>query len=468
MMIRYRKRHDLEEEHIEQSPESEDEEQQEEELKEAVSTIQKYWRRKHPKEEVVYEGETSRPLGFYTHTLALTYAKAKKKSYGSWMEEETQEPLGIRIFAFLDDPSSSPAAQAFFLLIIFTTIVSIVGFVLETDPALHNWSPEFWLILEVVCTGIFSFEYGMNLVVCEAAGLSRCAFLRSPTRLCDLAAVLPFYVEVLLSSVGFRGTAVLRAFKVVRLIRVLRVFKLGKYASGLQMIVKALRESMQAISVLVFLMSVGVVLFSSALFHVEKLSCPELAEMSTSHSERYAAECADDFNRGVSPMYGLCCTEDSTPRDFPSIPAACWWAVVTMTSVGYGEVYPKTSQGKFIGVLAMVAGLLLIALPVAIIGQKFQDLYEVNDRQEAKDRSARRMSIPGEVWTLVPGSDLIIRLKYLKLKDPEVAHAIATMTNSVESIWELREGLGRERKFALGQREKVDRGLGRLLTAMDQ
>merc|ERR1719424_900212 len=93
----------------------------------------------------------------------------------------------------------------------------------------------------------------------------------------------------------------------------------------------------------------GVVLFSSALYYLEKLSCPELETLSRTQFLLYEGECHDDFNRGYSPSFGLCCTEESSPNDFPSVVAAFWWSLVTMTSVGYGEVYPRTTLGKCVG-----------------------------------------------------------------------------------------------------------------------
>merc|ERR1719387_2597984 len=162
----------------------------------------------------------------------------------------------------------------------------------------------------------------------------------------------------------------------------------------------------------------GVILFSSALFYVEKLSCPEVEELTSAELTLYDRECADPFYRGSSPSFGLCCTPESAPLDFPSIVSAFWWSLVTMTSVGYGEVYPRTTLGKMVGFVAMLVGMVLIALPVAIVGQKFQAVYEDNDIEEAKRRAASRMKITGESWSLVPNSDMNAKVKSLRIQDP--------------------------------------------------
>merc|ERR1740138_1348029 len=103
-----------------------------------------------------------------------------------------------------------------------------------------------------------------------------------------------------------------------------------------------------------------------------------------------------------------------------------------MTSVGYGEVYPKTGLGKGVGVVAMLVGMVLIALPVAIVGQKFQDVYESNDLEEAKFRAAARMHVSGEVWSLVPSSDIIRRLRKLKVRDPDLAASVQDLISGLE------------------------------------
>jgi len=210
----------------------------------------------------------------------------------------------------------------------------------------------------------------------------------------------------------------------------------------------------------------GVVLFASALFYAERMSCPEFEEMSTLDLERYAADCADLFNKGVSPRYGLCCNDSGSPNDFPNIMAAAWWAMVTMTSVGYGEVVPRTSQGKCIGFVVMLTGMLVIALPAAIVGQKFQDAYESHNMDSAKDAAAARMRVPGERWTLVPSSDITARLKALKIKDSATANSVAKFTMCLVEVWEQREQEMRARRYQLEVHDEINANLSRLLTGI--
>jgi hypothetical protein len=144
---------------------------------------------------------------------------------------------------------------------------------------------------------------------------------------------------------------------------------------------------------LCFFLAIGLVIFSSLVFYAEKISCPE--GLSTAEDAVYAAECAELINSGVSPSHGLCCDEFGAALDFPSIVAASWWAIVTMTTVGYGDVVPRTGLGRVVGAIAMLSGILLIALPVSVIGARFTEAYEEfvegktpKEEEESKDSEA--------------------------------------------------------------------------------
>jgi len=434
----------------------------------AAKKIQDQWRKKrtrsllHERSERLKNIDRTKPWGFYTHSLALT-SRAQK----SLPDIESAASTRRWFWLLLEEPSSSTSAQVLSLVIIGIILVSIAGFILETVPTYYLASPGAWALLEVVCTSIFTLEYLARLAVCEEGSVSQLRFVIEPKNVFDLVAVVPFYIELVLRSTGAQDTPVLRIFRLVRLVRVFRIFKLGRYNSGMKLFGEAIVGSSTALSVLVFLLCMGVVLFSSALYYVEKLSCPEVDELTSAEASAYAAECGDLFNRGVSPRFGLCCTEESSPLDFPSIVSTFWWSLVTMTSVGYGEVYPRTTQGKCVAFFAMLVGMILIALPVAIVGQKFQDVYDNRDLEEAKRRAAVRMKVMGEVWSLVPPSDVIPKLRKVKLKDAALGNSVAELTTHLEEVWEQREQLMRERKYEFERQEQILQNVGKLLSSME-
>mmetsp|Transcript_71605 Transcript_71605/g.232820 ORF Transcript_71605/g.232820 Transcript_71605/m.232820 type:complete len:461 (+) Transcript_71605:261-1643(+) len=457
MFFRHRRR--FENSHAGEESESEVLEAQEG----AAISIQRIWRGNQDRGKTEKIRIRKRPFGYFTHSLGLTYLSVSPLD----AHKLAKPSLRSRLFMLLEDPSSSQAAQAISILIITTIAFSVLGFVLETEPAIAEAIPEVLQVLEVLCTIIFSLEYSTRLAVCDQGGISARQFIFAPMNVLDLLAILPFYVELLLRKAGFQDTPVLRAFRVVRLIRVVRVLKLGRYASGIRLTAQALAASSQALSVLVFLLSMGAVLFSSALFYAERLSCPDRDDMTQGDLYAYAQECADSYNHGVSPRFGLCCTEFNAPNDFPSITAATWWTMVTMTSVGYGEVHPRTVLGKCVGSLVMLTGMVVIALPVAIVGQNFQELYECHNMDMARAAANSRMQAPGRTWALVPGSDILRKLGQLRPTDPDVKDALASFLSALPEVWEQREQLMRERRYGLQKQNDSTQRFSNLLQTME-
>lgn len=192
-----------------------------------------------------------------------------------------------------------------------------------------------WWSIDMVCTLGFTVELCMRFMVCDVYGLSWFQFVRHPLNVFDFIALLPWYLETLFSGLG--GETV-RVLKVVRLARVLRLLKVARYSTGLQTMVEGLQRSLQALFLLAGAVLLGMVLSSSMIYYAEKDANPD-------------------------------------PAQFASIPASFWWAIVTMTTVGYGGVVPVSTPGKLIAAFTMLFGILLIALPMAIVGNKFQEVY---------------------------------------------------------------------------------------------
>lgn len=132
---------------------------------------------------------------------------------------------------------------------------------------------------------------------------------------------------------GVNVTAILR---VIRLVRVFRIFKLSRHSKGLQILGMTLKASLRELGLLMFFLLIGVILFSSAIYYAEA---------------------------GSERSY------------FKSIPDAFWWAVVTMTTVGYGDMVPHDFWGKIVGSLCAIAGVLTLSLPVPVIVSNFNYFY---------------------------------------------------------------------------------------------
>ena len=148
------------------------------------------------------------------------------------------------------------------------------------------------------------------------------------------------------SSEVASGTKVFRA---VRLFRVFRILKLGRYSSGMQVFFGAISHSATSLFLLLFLMVICLILFSSVMY---------LAE---AQGDMTDAEC-DDLPSGS--CY------------FRTIPTTFWWAIVTMTTVGYGDAVPLTVPGKLVAGVTMISGIIVIALPISVLGNNFTKLMQ--------------------------------------------------------------------------------------------
>lgn len=272
-------------------------------------------------------------------------------------------------FLVLEEPDSSRLARLFSHLVLSTIVLSITCFVLQTVPSIQDL--RLWGWVEIGTFAIFTVEYALRFGLCTAFNdQTRCQFMKAPGNIVDLMAIFPVYlIERVEALKAFR---VLRA---IRLIRIFRVFKLSKYSLGVSIMVESMINSARPLSVLGFILSIGVMLQSSLVFNAERLFCPDIKEMSIEDFQSYREEC-DDLGTGWSKGGELCCNEYGSADDFPSIPESFWWTIVTMCTVGYGDKVPRTIPGRLVGCMAMITGIVLISLPVAIVGGKFQQAYE--------------------------------------------------------------------------------------------
>jgi voltage-gated potassium channel len=244
------------------------------------------------------------------------------------------EPVRRRVFDLLERVDRRARLPRIISgLLVALILVNVVAAVFETVPEFA--APYGWLFtaIEIVSLVIFMIEYVVRLWVSvehprargKPAWRARLAYAVTPAALIDLVAIAPFFIE------AFTDTHL----RIVVLVRLLRLFKLGRYSTGFQSLAEALRRERQAL-LACFLLLVSVVLVAA--------------------SFEYMAE------------------RTAQPDKFGSIPAAMWWAVTTITTVGYGDVVPNTPIGRIIAGLTMISGILMIALPVAIIGSSFAEV----------------------------------------------------------------------------------------------
>ena len=224
--------------------------------------------------------------------------------------------------------SHTPAGRAFDLVVLFLIAVSIITLSIDTMPGLSPMTKRILELSEIAITVLFTIEYGLRIATSE----KKMNYILSFYGLVDLIAILPFYLAMGLD---------LRAIRVVRVFRVFRMLKLTRYSSAMTRFGKAVAYAKE--EALIFLLATIMLLFLSAvgIYYFE---------------------------------------HEAQPEQFGSIPHSLWWAVATLTTVGYGDVYPVTVGGKFFTFLILMCGLGIVAVPAGLVAAALSKVRENESR----------------------------------------------------------------------------------------
>jgi len=231
--------------------------------------------------------------------------------------------------------ASDAPSRAFDTLIVGLILLNVVAMVIESVERIHSLVPTWFTVFEYFSVAVFSVEYILRIWSCVEDPvyanpvLGRLRFACSPLALVDLAAVLPFYLPFL--GVDLR---VLRMFRLFRVMRIMRIAKLARYSDSLQMLLRVVKSRRDQLLSAVFILVILLIVAASLMYYAE---------------------------------------HEAQPQVFSSIPAAMWWAAVTLTTVGYGDAYPITALGKAMAAMTAVFGIGMFALPTAILGAGFLD-----------------------------------------------------------------------------------------------
>merc|ERR550514_868829 len=284
------------------------------------------------------------------------------------------------VWNILDDPRSSSQAWWFSWTISSLILASAISFVLETVPAYEHF--RIWWVLESVFIVIFSVEIVARFWAFPG---NNGEFWNDPLNAVDVVSVLPFYVMLV-----FHQEMV--DTRILRIIRMVRIFKFGRYYEPLLLITSTFSRSIFSLCLCVFFMIVGIIFFATLLWFLEKGTW--------SHSfQCYRRELCTTPERGSwSSERGCFVFTDAACSPFQSIPTAFWWAITTMTTVGYGDTYPVTPGGRTVAGFAMVSGILCVALPTTILAVEFADKYQVmlEQKKAAELQRSRHKMTPEE------------------------------------------------------------------------
>jgi voltage-gated potassium channel len=230
------------------------------------------------------------------------------------------------------------------IFLIALIVLNIIAIVLESVPRYGIYYSHEFFWFEVFSVAIFTLEYLLRLWSApdtraddgQPTGQTRLQYMLSPMALIDLLAILPFYLSFFVDI----------DLRFLRVVRLLRIFKLTRYSSAMNILLSVLREESNSLFAALFVLLVMLMLASSGIYLIE---------------------------------------HEIQPDAFGSIPDSMWWAMATLTTVGYGDVTPITPMGKFFGGCITVIGMGMVALPAGILASAFSD-YVHRSRREYQSK----------------------------------------------------------------------------------
>mmetsp|Transcript_112718 Transcript_112718/g.318549 ORF Transcript_112718/g.318549 Transcript_112718/m.318549 type:complete len:865 (-) Transcript_112718:100-2694(-) len=338
----------------------------------------------------------------------------------TWFPDASNGCLRRRVFMVFDDAASSILGQIMAISLIVTIAVSTISFVMESMPefrlrpgaceerkaanlplTIQDCEPqphEVFYYIEAVCIVVFSIDYIVRMCTIHAVPsdidnpiLRTLAYAREPLNVIDILAVLPFYLGLVVKG----GVGVMR---IMRLARILRLFKAMKHHRGLALFKDVMVMSGQPLMILLFFNVIITVLFGSLIFFAEGTQFSVDPKYTAVDAERRFP--TGVFVRSVNGNPTGTLTDEVTDvTPFRSIPYSLWYVLVTMTTVGYGDYSPTTTVGKVIGVTCFYVGVIFLALPIGLIGSNFELVYQERmehvllEQEKKRSKKATQMSI---------------------------------------------------------------------------
>lgn len=213
--------------------------------------------------------------------------------------------------------SATPAGKAFDVILLFLIVVSIVIVMLDSVQSIHAKYGQYFYAVEWGLTVLFTIEYLLRLICIHRP----VKYVFSVLGIIDLLAIIPTYLSIIVA-----GSQSLLVFRALRLLRIFRIFRLVHFLSEMQFLTVAIGNSMRKISIFILFVLTTVIILGSVIYLVE-----------------------------------------GNANGFTSIPQSIYWAIVTITTVGYGDIAPVTTLGKFIASFIMLLGYGIIAVPTGIV-----------------------------------------------------------------------------------------------------
>lgn len=255
------------------------------------------------------------------------------------MVHPMRRTLKQRTHAFLESSViGDKYGYAFDVFMIVLIVVNVAAVVLESVHSIGTAYADAFYILEAVSVAIFTVEYlarVWSITANEIGGYGRpiwgrIKYMLTPLAIVDLLAFLPFYISATFGS----------DFRILRLLRLIRLLKLTRYSPAMSILAAVARDQSRALTAAALLMAIAVLFSSTIVYLLER---------------------------------------EVQPEAFASIPASMWWALATLTTVGFGDVTPLTPLGKMFGAVTMIMAIGMLALPTGVIATGFANEIRKRD-----------------------------------------------------------------------------------------
>ncbi|KAK4472160.1 hypothetical protein MN116_000458 [Schistosoma mekongi] len=266
---------------------------------------------------------------------------------------EVPKDFRNRLWQAFENPEFSTTAIVIYYVTGFFIAVSVFANITETIPcgpepglskqrACGDRYIDAFSCLDTACVIIFTIEYCARMY----AAPNRWKFFISVMSIIDVVAILPFYIGLLMPD----NKSVSGVFTTLRVFRVFRVFKFSRHSVGLRILGYTLKSCASELGFLLFSLTMVIIIFATVMYYAEKS------------------------------------VEGTT---FSSIPSSFWYTIVTMTTLGYGDMVPETIVGKIVGGMCSLSGVLVIALPVPVIVSNFSRIYNQSQRSDKRQAQKR-------------------------------------------------------------------------------
>lgn len=246
-----------------------------------------------------------------------------------------------RVFEILEKGKEGDVlTQTFDVLIASLILLNVIAIILESFQDISRAYASYFNLFELFSVIVFTIEYVLRLWTADLKVhsphkfTSRIKYMFTPLALVDLLAILPFYLPMLIPFD-------LRFLRMLRLVRIFRLFKMKRYSRSLNIIGKVFKEKKNDLLITIFITFLLLTIASTFMYYIES---------------------------------------DVQPDKFSNILQSFWWAIATLTTVGYGDVYPVTGWGKLLSGCIALLGIGLVALPTGIISSGF--IQALGDQKE--------------------------------------------------------------------------------------